>query len=266
MLAVLVALDLSMGDFEIPVGDVVRTLLGGGDAGQQFIVMELRLPQTLVAILVGCALGLSGALTQTFARNPLASPDILGVTEGAALGAVAVIVLGRRLAGTAAAWSPAPCRPSGSRSPRSRARCSPPALLYVLSWRRGIDGQRLVLIGIGLSFALGGRDVVAAGQGPDPGRRQRPGLAQRLAQRARLGAGDAAAVDPRGAGPGLGAAGPLAQRPPARRRLRPRARRTPPADPADDPGRGGRPGRGRRSPPSGRWSSWRSSSPRSRCG
>ena len=46
--------------------------------------MELRLPQTLVAVLVGAALGLSGALTQTFARNPLASPDILGVTEGAA--------------------------------------------------------------------------------------------------------------------------------------------------------------------------------------
>ena len=44
VLAVLVALDLSMGDFEIPVADVIRTLLGGGDAGQQFIVMELRLP------------------------------------------------------------------------------------------------------------------------------------------------------------------------------------------------------------------------------
>ncbi len=55
--------------------------------------MELRLPQTLVAVLVGAALGLSGALTQTFARNPLASPDILGVTQGAAFGAVAVIVL-----------------------------------------------------------------------------------------------------------------------------------------------------------------------------
>jgi iron complex transport system permease protein len=92
-LAALVALDLSMGDFHVPLGDVVRTLLGGGDAGQRFIVMELRLPQTLVATLVGAALGLSGALFQTFARNPLASPDILGVTRGSALGAVAVIVL-----------------------------------------------------------------------------------------------------------------------------------------------------------------------------
>jgi iron complex transport system permease protein len=63
VLAVLVALDLSLGDFDIPVSDVVRTLFGGGDTGQHFIIMELRLPQTLVAVLVGAALGLSGALT-----------------------------------------------------------------------------------------------------------------------------------------------------------------------------------------------------------
>ena len=86
-------MDLAVGDFPIPVADVVRTLLGGGDAGQRFVVMELRLPQTVVAVAVGAALGLAGALTQTFARNPLASPDILGVTDGAALAAVAVIVL-----------------------------------------------------------------------------------------------------------------------------------------------------------------------------
>ena len=81
----LVAVDLAVGDFTIPVADVVRTLLGGGDAGQRFVVMELRLPQTVVAVAVGAALGLAGALTQTVARNALASPDILGVTDGAAL-------------------------------------------------------------------------------------------------------------------------------------------------------------------------------------
>ena len=143
MLAVLVALDLSMGDFEIPVSDVVRTLLGGGDAGQQFIVMELRLPQTLVAILVGCALGLSGALTQTFARNPLASPDILGVTEGAALGAVGGDRARRRLGvrrrpgrrhpadGRAARWrrSPAHCSP-----PRSSTSCPGVAASTASAW------------------------------------------------------------------------------------------------------------------------------------
>ena len=153
VLGVLVVLDLSMGDFDIPVGDVVRTLLGGGDAGQHFIVMELRLPQTLVAILVGAALGLSGALFQTFARNPLASPDILGVTRGAALGAVAVIVLsgasgwgGGLVAGTLQTMGVPLAAFAGGMFAA--------ALLYVLSWRRGIDGQRLVLVGIGLSAAL----------------------------------------------------------------------------------------------------------------
>ena len=93
VLLALVAVDLAVGDFPIPVSDVVRTLLGGGDTGQRFVVMELRLPQTVVAVGVGAALGLAGALTQTVARNALASPDILGVTDGAALAAVAVIVV-----------------------------------------------------------------------------------------------------------------------------------------------------------------------------
>ena len=122
-----------MGDFAIPVADVVRTLLGGGDAGQRFIVMELRLPQTAVAVPVGAALGLSGALTQTFARNPLASPDILGVTEGAAFGAVAVIVLagGTGYGGGLVSGTPAGGRPPGGRvhrrdhAPRRCSTCSP---------------------------------------------------------------------------------------------------------------------------------------------
>jgi iron complex transport system permease protein len=153
LLAVLVALDLSLGDFEIPVGDVVRTLLGGGDTGQRFIVMELRLPQTLVAILVGAALGLSGALTQTFARNPLASPDILGVTQGAALGAVGVIVLAGG-SGYGAGLVGGTLQQVGLPIAAFVGGLGTATLLYLLSWRRGIDGQRLVLIGIGLSFAL----------------------------------------------------------------------------------------------------------------
>jgi iron complex transport system permease protein len=153
VLAVLVALDLSMGDFPIPVPDVVRTLLGGGDAGQHFIVMELRLPQTLVAILVGAALGLSGALTQTFARNPLASPDILGVTQGAAVGAVAVIVLSG-VSGYGGGLVSGSLQQVGVPVAAFVGGLGTAALLYVLSWRRGMDGQRLILVGIGLSAAL----------------------------------------------------------------------------------------------------------------
>lgn len=152
-LAALVALDLAKGDFAIPVADVVRTLLGGGDAGQRFVVMELRLPQTVVAILVGAALGLSGALFQTFARNPLASPDILGVTRGAAFGAVAVIVLSGA-SGYGGGLVTGPLQTMGVPLAAFAGGMLAATLLYLLSWRAGIDGQRLVLVGIGMSAAL----------------------------------------------------------------------------------------------------------------
>ncbi|PZG34322.1 hypothetical protein C1I98_28305 [Spongiactinospora gelatinilytica] len=70
------------------LADVVRVLAGGGDAGQRFIIMELRVPRGLDGLLVGAALGVSGALFQSVTRNPLGSPDIVGVGNGAATGAL----------------------------------------------------------------------------------------------------------------------------------------------------------------------------------
>lgn len=153
LLGFLVTLDLSVGDVRIPLVDVARTLLGQGAEFEQFIVLDLRLPQTAVAALVGGALGLSGALTQTFARNPLASPDILGVTEGAALGAVAVIVLSGA-SGYGAGLAAGRLQAVGLPLAAFAGAMLTAGLLYVLSWRRGIDGQRLVLIGIGIGAAL----------------------------------------------------------------------------------------------------------------
>ncbi|XVU29830.1 FecCD family ABC transporter permease [Actinoplanes sp. CA-054009] len=128
------------GSFTIAPGDVVQVLLGGGTPAQKLIVLDLRLPRILVALLVGAALAVSGALTQTFARNPLASPDVLGVTHGASLGAVAVIVLGY----------------SSSAVPFAALAGAlvTAVLVYVLAWRRGIDGFRLVLVGIGVGEIL----------------------------------------------------------------------------------------------------------------
>jgi iron complex transport system permease protein len=153
LLFLLVAVDLSVGDFPIPVGDVVRTLLGGGDAGQRFVVVELRLPQTAVAVAVGAALGLAGALTQTLARNPLASPDILGVTEGAAFGAVAVIVLSGA-SGYGGGLVTGRLQELGLPLAAFAGAILTATLLYLFSWRRGLDMQRLVLVGIGLGAAL----------------------------------------------------------------------------------------------------------------
>ena len=182
----------ALGDFEIPFGARRRApCSAAATPAQQFIINELRLPQTTVAVLVGAALGLAGALTQTFARNPLASPDILGVTEGASVGAVARDRAHRRQRATAAAWSPAPCRRVGLPLAAFAGGLLTAALLYVLSWRRGIDGQRLVLIGIGLGAALTAVTRGCWSRARIQDAAERPGLAQRLAQRPRLGPGHA---------------------------------------------------------------------------
>ncbi|MEU4241659.1 iron chelate uptake ABC transporter family permease subunit [Actinoplanes sp. NPDC026619] len=141
--AAIVVFSISHGSFTIAPGDVVDTLLGGGTAAQKLIVLDLRLPRILTALLVGAALAVSGALTQTFARNPLASPDVLGVTNGASLGAVAVIVLG----GTSVIGVPLAALAGGLVTA---------TIVYLLAWRRGVDGYRLVLIGIGVGEIVSG--------------------------------------------------------------------------------------------------------------
>lgn len=138
LLVLAAALNIGRGDFEIPVLDVLAVLVGGGEGAQQFIVLEVRLPRSLTGLLVGAALGLSGAITQTVARNPLASPDILGVTSGASAAAVLLIVVG---AAGPLVGLPLAALVGGLVTA---------VLVYGLAWRRGIDGYRLVLVGIGI--------------------------------------------------------------------------------------------------------------------
>ncbi|HRN53861.1 MAG TPA: iron chelate uptake ABC transporter family permease subunit, partial [Gemmatimonadaceae bacterium] len=93
VLAVLVAavLGVSGGAVPIPPGDVSRALLGEGDATQVAIVQNLRLPRIALGLAVGAGLAVSGAALQTTLRNPLAEPYLLGVSGGAAAGAVAAV-------------------------------------------------------------------------------------------------------------------------------------------------------------------------------
>ena len=82
------------GDFPMTPAQVVAALTGGGTPAERFIVTELRLPRVVTALLVGAALALAGALFQSLTRNPLGSPDLLGVSQGAAAGALLVVVAG----------------------------------------------------------------------------------------------------------------------------------------------------------------------------
>ncbi|MER6090109.1 FecCD family ABC transporter permease [Streptomyces bluensis] len=129
---------IGTGDFPIPAADVLRTLMGNGDAGQEFIVNELRLPRVLVGLLVGASLGLGGALFQSISRNPLGSPDVLGLAQGSTAGALVVIVLFSGSAGQVTAGALVGGLVTG-------------LAIYLLAWKRGVHGYRLVLVGIGVS-------------------------------------------------------------------------------------------------------------------
>ncbi|MDR6971133.1 iron chelate uptake ABC transporter family permease subunit [Leifsonia shinshuensis] len=140
---VVAAVSLTLGAASVAPLDVLAALVGRADRLTSFVILDLRLPRLVAGALVGACLGLSGALIQSVARNPLASPDIIGITAGAsATGSIALIWFGLTglalsgivLAGTLAAA----------------------AVIYALAWRRGVSGYRFVLIGIGIAAFCGG--------------------------------------------------------------------------------------------------------------
>ena len=95
LIAVLFALNLTLGSIRIPAADVLRILLGdeGERASWRFIVLESRLPQAITAMLCGGALAVAGLMLQTAFRNPLAGPSIFGINSGAGLGVALVMLL-----------------------------------------------------------------------------------------------------------------------------------------------------------------------------
>ncbi|MFC3492495.1 FecCD family ABC transporter permease [Glycomyces rhizosphaerae] len=92
-LAVCIALSLALGTRPVPPGTVLDALLGDDASRDAIAVTGIRLPRTIIGIVVGAALGLAGAVCQGVTRNPLASPTTLGVNAGAALAVVAAIHL-----------------------------------------------------------------------------------------------------------------------------------------------------------------------------
>ncbi|MEW1748311.1 FecCD family ABC transporter permease [Streptomyces angustmyceticus] len=147
VLAVLgtLAAALMLGEFGVPLSEVLRSLVGpllGRAAWEsEFFVLDVRLPRVLTAVLSGAAFGLSGALFQSLMRNPLASPDVIGITSGASVTAV-VCVLFLGLGGMAVSFG------------ALAGALITAALIYLLAWRRGVSGHRLVLVGIAVAAVL----------------------------------------------------------------------------------------------------------------
>ncbi|MEU9351413.1 iron chelate uptake ABC transporter family permease subunit [Streptomyces griseoloalbus] len=141
VLVVVMGISLTTGDFELSVTEVVRALTGNGSPGADFIVNTLRMPRLVTAVCVGAALAVSGGILQSLTGNALGSPDIIGFTNGSAVGALTVIIvlhgsmtqiaLGALVGGLATA-----------------------AAVTLLIAGRGLQGFRLVVIGIGVSALL----------------------------------------------------------------------------------------------------------------
>lgn len=116
-------------------------LLGQGDDMVRMIVVEWRLQRVLLAILSGAALGMSGAIFQSLTRNPLGSPDIIGFAAGSYTGVMIIMVL---LSG--GYYEIAPGALTGG--------ILTALAVYALAWRNGMQGFRLIIVGIGISAML----------------------------------------------------------------------------------------------------------------
>lgn len=132
---------LMIGNTFYPLDEVVRVILGQTVPGASFTVGELRLPRAVLAVLAGLAFGIAGVCFQTLLRNPLASPDIIGISNGAGAAAVLGIVV-LSLNG-----------PVVSLLALVGAVITAGAI-YLLSIKNGFAGSRLILIGIGIAAML----------------------------------------------------------------------------------------------------------------
>ena len=94
LLAAALASSLAVGPPPMPLADVLRALVGGAGDVDRMIVVEVRLPRAILAVMIGATLGLSGAALQGFLRNPLAEPGLIGASGGAAFGAVVAFYSG----------------------------------------------------------------------------------------------------------------------------------------------------------------------------
>lgn len=141
LLLVLAALMLMLGNTFYPFSAILQALANGTSSTASFTILTLRLPRMLCAILCGAALGISGNTFQKLLGNPLASPDIIGITSGASFGAVFCIMI-LRWSGFAASLVALIAGIIVS--------CS----IYLLSRGKGSSNGRMILIGIGIQAFL----------------------------------------------------------------------------------------------------------------
>lgn len=155
LVAVAAALSLGVGQVALAPADIWQGL-AGGEGLAAVIIREIRLPRALLAIIVGAALAMSGAALQGFLRNPLAEPGLLGISGGAALGAVLAIYTGLTLLGEF--WLPLLAMTGAMGA----------VALTALLAGRHTGSHTLILAGIAVSSLFGAAVAVALNLAPNP--------------------------------------------------------------------------------------------------
>lgn len=148
---------LSVGSYPTQPGDLINLVFGAvDDPGLELIFHEIRMPRVLMGILVGASLGIAGLVLQGMVGNPLASPDVIGISHGAAAAAVLALWLTGSAGDTP--WM-VPAAMAGA--------LLVAVVLVALVWRVGIRPARLVLIGIGLAAGLSALTTLLLVLSPD---------------------------------------------------------------------------------------------------
>ncbi|PPF46256.1 iron-enterobactin ABC transporter permease [Pseudoclavibacter sp. AY1F1] len=142
LIAACFLVSLALGKYTVAVPDVIAALAGTGSEQVRLVVVDWRLPRALLSALFGAALGLSGAIFQSLTRNALGSPDVIGFNMGSYSGVLVVMLAGGSgflliasgavIGGLVTAF-----------------------LVYLFAYKRGVQGFRLIIIGIALSAMLG---------------------------------------------------------------------------------------------------------------
>ncbi|CAM4310290.1 iron complex transport system permease protein [Paenibacillus endophyticus] len=134
---------LAFGEQLIKPAEVWGALLGKGNPDHVLIVQSLRAPRVIVAFLVGASLAVAGAILQSVIRNPLAAPDVVGITGGASVGAVAFIT-----------YMPSAVSIHFLPFAAVLGAFGAALLIYFIAWKNGVNPFRLVLVGIGIASLL----------------------------------------------------------------------------------------------------------------
>ncbi|MBA2942835.1 iron ABC transporter permease [Paenibacillus sp. CGMCC 1.16610] len=132
-----------LGEMVISPLDVLRSIFGMGAEDHAMVIQKIRLPRIIIALLVGASLAAAGAILQGIIRNPLASPDIMGVTGGASVGAVTFLTY--FIGVFSIRWLPVAAMLGAA---------IVSIILYTLSWKKGITPVRLVLVGVGMAALM----------------------------------------------------------------------------------------------------------------